>query len=75
MCIELAELERALQVASIRRKTAQIALSHRPAYVAAHDSLEKASAEIEDLETEIEQHISQHGCRKAKPGSDSPTHS
>lgn len=61
--MQLAELERALQVASIRRKTAETALAHRSAQRAAHESLEQASAEIIDLETEIEQHIVVHRCR------------
>lgn len=63
MCTQLVELERALQVASIRRKTAQTALAHHTAQLAAHDSLEQASAEIVDLESEIEQHITAHNCR------------
>jgi hypothetical protein len=63
MCMQLAELERALQLASVRRKTAEIALADRSAYLAAHDTLRKASAEILELQMDIEQHISEHGCR------------
>jgi aerobic-type carbon monoxide dehydrogenase small subunit (CoxS/CutS family) len=63
--MQLAELERALQVAGVRRRTAQTALAHQGSYLAAHDSLRKASAEIVELEEEIEQHVSEHGCRSA----------
>jgi hypothetical protein len=63
MCMQLTQLERALSVAAIRRKTAQSAMAVQSAYSAAFDSLRKASAEIEELESEIAEHVSEHKCR------------
>ena len=64
MCTQLAELERALEVASVRRKTAQTAMAAQSAYIAASNSLRKATAEIEELESEIAEHIAEHKCRQ-----------
>jgi hypothetical protein len=72
MCTQLAELERALQIASVRRKTAQTAMANQAAYIAAHDSMREAAAEIADLESEIEQHVATHGCRVSADTHQSP---
>jgi Xaa-Pro aminopeptidase len=67
MCNQLRELERALEVASIRRKTAVSALAHESARAAARESLLSASDEIQYLHSGIEQHMIEHGCQPLTP--------